>query len=223
MDAKQQIKDKLYSLLSDGVKFFPNFAQQEIESPQIQKEVNTNSIASCTRCPLSRSRQKVVVSQSNLMIPKKFFILSDFPQKEDENSDTVFSPQSSTQLLVNLVQRLGVLEHSYFSFSLKCVPEKGIPEHALSLCAQHNLSYELEKVRPEVIFCFGHRSLSALLYLDPSLKSESLVENQTYSFFHFQNSKSQLYFLSSSRDLQEFPPWRTQVWNALKCFSAQNR
>jgi uracil-DNA glycosylase family 4 len=204
----------MYSLLADGVKVFP----------KVEKKfdfLENQNINSCTKCPLSKARKRVVVSEQ--IESKKFFVLSDFPQKEDEDSGEVFSDKSSAQVLINLVQKLGISKTTYFSFALKCVPEKGIPDESLFTCSKHNLAFELQQTEPEVIFCFGYRALAALAYLDPNLASSLLNENQSQTFFHFQNHKIQLFFLSSSQDLQNFPHWRTQVWKQLERFSIQKR
>lgn len=214
MDIQNQFHERVYSLLADGVRAFP----------KIEKNFNfleNQDINSCARCPLSKIRKRVVVSEQ--IENKKFFVLSDFPQKEDEESAEVFSDKSSVQVLVNLVQKLGISKTTYFSFALKCVPEKGIPDEALSTCAKYNLAFELQQTEPEVIFCFGYRALSALAHLDPNFSVALLQENQSQACFHFQNTRIQLFFLSSSQDLQNFPHWRAQVWKQLERFSIQKR
>lgn len=224
MDVQKQIQDRMYSLLSEGVSSFPKFSMNldqvnhaHVDSVSVMK----NEIASCQRCPLAKSRKRVVVSED--IQKKSFFILSDFPRKEDEESDQVFAPGSPSSVLANLVQKLGVLQQSYFSFALKCVPDKGIPQQGISLCATHHLSFELEQVDPQVIFCFGYRALFSLTHLDSKLKDTACCENQDPITFQFKNKSVMLFFLPSASDLQSFPQWRTQVWRQLERFSTQKR
>jgi uracil-DNA glycosylase len=202
---KKQIQDRVYSLLTEGIGKFP---RTKIE--------NNTQIANCKLCPLSQTRKKVVVS--SMISKKKFFILSEFPEIEDESSSQqfLFDEKSSSGIIIKLLEKLGLFQHCYFSFALKCVPTKGIPSNALTLCAQHNLKRELQDVHPDIILCFGYRSLLALSQFDPTLLSIPLLENSSLFQFNFENTPKKVFFLSNSRDLQAFPHWRKQVWRFLE-------
>lgn len=206
MEHKQQLKERMYDMLAQGVRVFP-------KTPEMQMQLD---IKSCNLCALSKTRDRVVVAP--VIEHKEFFVLSDFPHKEDELSQDVFSMQSSSQILLNLVQKLGIAEKSYLSYALKCVPEKGFSGEALSVCVKHNLAFELRQVQPKVIFCFGHRALMGLVQLDPLLSLSDCFENQGSNAFSFANRKIPLFFLSSSQDLKNHPLWRSLVWKQLQSF-----
>ncbi len=235
---KSQIKDRIYSLLSEGVKQFPKNILQALTTEEIiPNESNAlklcledniyNNILNCCLCPLSKSRKKVIVS--SIKTKKKFFIISEFPESENEKSQSsiLFCEKTSSSVIVKLVEKLGILQDCFFSFALKCVPEKGIPQGSLSLCAQNNLKQELVAVNPEVILCFGRRSLLAVAQFEPNLFSQkylldSLSENAFSFDLNFENSSKKVFFLSSSLDLQTFPHWRAQVWSFLEHFKADS-
>ena len=218
---KEQVRDQIYSLIAEGVEKFPSmdvFANRESKF----SEQASSSLLHCQLCSLSQTRKKVLVSPE--FQKKKFFILSEFPEEGDENSLSrfLYSEKSSSNLMVKLMEKLGILEQCHFSFAIKCHPEKGIPENSLSLCTQHHLLIELQKVNPEVIFCFGPRSLFALAGLDKSIQPSNLIENSSKFIFRIQNQTKSAFFLSSGRDLQCFPHWRGQVWRFLEQFKLNN-
>lgn len=224
---QQQIIERTYSFISEGTQNFPKPAPSHspLKPPQIPLDITvkpfdiTSKISNCSLCPLSQTRKKVVVSSE--IFPQKFFILSEFPEKEDENSTSpnLFSDKSSSGLILKLLEKLNILKQSYFSFAVKCVPEKGLLAGCISLCAQSNLKDELYAVEPEVILCFGQRALFALAHIDPAINSTSLSENaSTFNFNLEGSSPKRVFFLSSSRDLEAFPPWRNQVWHFLAHF-----
>lgn len=220
----EQIKAKIYSLMSEGVDKFPVAkvsplisvdAQIQIRNISQAKNENDliNTIKNCVLCPLSQSRKKVFVGTK--IANKKFFILSEFPQQDEEKKFF-----ASEEIIIKLLEKLGIVEQCYFSFAIKCVPERGIPQNALSVCAKNNLRVELEAVNPEVIFCFGHRALAALVCLDPGLAGVGSAECIKSNFGKLQK---ETYFLPSSRDLQMFPNWRTLVWKFLEHFKVKNQ
>jgi len=206
-----QIKDKFYSLIAEGVEKFPK---------------SQFNISNCTLCSLSKNRKKVLVSSK--MVHKKFLVLSEFPETEDEASavakpvdEPLFSDRSSSGLILKLIEKLGLFQDCHFSFALKCVPEKGIPQGSLSVCVQNNLKKELQAVNPEVILCFGQKALLALAHFDKSLLLAE--ENSLAMPFEFENRQKNVFFLASSRDLQAFPQWRNQVWSCLENFKVKKQ
>ena len=226
---KELLKDKFYSLIAEGVEKFPmgfNLGPGLRRDDNLDRRDNSaqpgDDISNCTLCPLSQTRKKVVVSSE--IVKKKFFILSEFPELEDENSQTkfLFSEKSSSGLIVKLLEKLGLLQDCHFSFALKCVPEKGLPKSALSICAKNNLKTELASVNPEIILCFGQRAIFALAQFEPSLLSVDLEENSSNFKLNLENTAKTVFFLSSSRDLQAFPHWRNQVWKFLEPFKANS-
>lgn len=217
----EQLQDKLYSLLQDGIEKFP-LTKTTRNTNEEQPGINPSAaVIQCQRCSLSMSRKKVMVQ--NKWLPKKFFVLSEFPESEDEQGQNpnLYSPDSSSGLILKLTEKLNIQNDCHFSFALKCFPEKGIPENALSTCSQHNLKVELECINPEVILCFGPKALLFLAQLIPHKNMESPIENGSIFSLNLIAGKDakKVFFLSSSRDLRQFPHWRTQVWKFLQPFA----
>ncbi|MES2615389.1 MAG: hypothetical protein V4591_08240 [Bdellovibrionota bacterium] len=212
---EEQVKHRTLSYIAEGVGKFPKSVSNSIFT----------QISGCTQCPLYQSRKRVLVSPT--VAQKKFFVLSEFPTLEDENSQSEFlyAEKSPSGLIVKLLEKLSLLQDCHFSFALKCVPEKGIPATSLSTCAKNNLKLELHAINPEVILCFGSRSLLALAQLEPSLLNAHLSENSSVLTANFgktsENHPTNIYFLSSSGDLQAFPHWRSQVWRFLEHFKTE--
>ncbi len=226
----EQVKQKVLWAANQGLSYFPPIpASAQAKSGTAHQELSyslAQNMATCQRCPLSQTRKRVLVEPTFLQ--KRFFILSDFPELADEQntSSSLYAESSSSGLLIKLMEKLNLLSQCHFSFALKCVPEKGVPQSALSQCALANLKQELEVISPSAILCFGNLSLRALEILSEEKFSKTTEENQEPIEFRLQKSNLQnpisIYPLSSSRDLNQFPMWRAQVWQALKGF-APNR
>lgn len=198
-----QLEAQFHSFALAGVRHFPK-AEQKAVAPSAPVD-----IANCQRCELAQTRKKVVVARE--LIPKKYFLLCDFPEKEEEEGE-FFAPE---HLVVKLAERLGILSECHFSFALKCVSEKGYGPNSFLQCAQHNLAYELERTQCETILCFGHRALSALAHLEPSLLAVPPIENSSCLQFQFRSKTIKVFFLSGHRDLTKYTSWRQAAWQAL--------
>lgn len=146
-------------------------------------------------CPFTQAHKRVVVQQN--MEQKRFFILAEFPETEDEASKGIFDSESSTGVILNLIEKLGIRQAAHFSFALKSVPPKELPDDHVSCCMFETLKEELNRVSPEVIFCFGMRAFSALERLDVSTK---------------------IYLLPTALELKHYPQWRLPVWSKLVHF-----
>ena len=205
---QHQIKDKFLCEVSRGVQHFP--------CPQVVEKCH--AIQNCRQCSLASVRKRVVVEKK--LSPQKFFILSHFPDQDDENSTDVFSKTSPTSsILLRLVEKLAIGEMSHFSYALKCHPGAFLAKEALKTCVVQNLSLEFLEVRPKVVLCFGYWALFSLLFLskDPH-QALNIEPNSHISNFVIGKSSVELYFLPSLQDLKNFPHWRKQVWDILLCF-----
>ena len=210
---QNQIKEKLLSSLVEGVGRFPTPSTYPL-SPEHALDNSHLSISNCTLCPLQEARKRVVVANS--FDSKMFFILTDFPDKEDEASNEVYSVNSSlSSIVLNLLNKLEIQPSCHYSFAIKCLTEKGIPDITMETCVKQNLFSEISAVSPKVILCFGYRALHSLFSIDSSLKNHSFSENSECSALHIGNLEIRLFFLTSIRDLRDFPLWRKQVWNVL--------
>lgn len=212
---RNQIKDKYFSDMLEGVVRFPSPILAHKKEAIIGSAMNSPSIISkCKTCALSQGRKRVVVEKN--FQSRSFFVLSDFPDKFDENSNDVYSEESPLSLIcLNLLKKLEIEKFCHFSFAIKCLPEKGTDENSLEICANKNLATEILEVAPKIILCFGYRALHSLLLLDSSLKSHNFVENSECLVFSIEKLSIRLFFLSSLKDLKDYPLWRKQVWSVL--------
>lgn len=210
---QNQVKQKLLLDIVEGVGRFP-IPSTSFVLAKPPFDPSCSNISNCKSCSLHELRERVVVAKS--FEPKAYFILSDFPDKEDAASTEVFSPSSLlSNIAINLMSKLEIQASCHYSFALKCVPEKGLPSDPF-VCANQNLFAEILAVAPKVILCFGHRALQSLISLDCSFKNNpSLVENTECPSICLDTLRIRLFFLSSIRDLKNFPHWRKQVWNVL--------
>jgi uracil-DNA glycosylase len=211
-----QIRDRIYSLIADGVEKFPLSTPTSLACPEHKQELSELScsdISNCSLCPLEQTRKRVVMSKN--FIHKRFFILSEFPEQEDELSSSVFSEKSSNGLILKLSEKLKIQNAAHFSFALKCFPERGFPQGALTICSKNNLKRELLEVKPEIILAFGQRALTALMSINKA-NVEYIEENNSQVEMQFDGFLSRVFFLSASRELQLYPHWRAQVWRFLE-------
>ena len=202
------ISERILALIAEGA---GSFKTQE-------------DVTQCRKCPLSQNRSKVLISTP--ILPKKFFVLSEYADRQDESSSQeLFHPQSSSGIILNLVKKLGIAEQCHFSFALKCVPHKHTPEAGLTTCVTQNLLKEIKEVQPSVLFCFGARIFYALASLDPGLfyqaympKNEVLPSFSKEFSLNLNKYKMTLFLLPTSQELKQFPQWRTSVWEQLERF-----
>lgn len=199
---QNQIESKFVSLIAEGVAHFPKSNISPTSFNPYEK------IKNCQLCSLANTRKKVHVNPQ--INPKKFFVVNEFPTQEDNNSQE--------DLIIKLLDKLGILASSHLSYALKCVPEKGIPKNALKDCSTNNLKIELDYVTPEFILCFGHRAILAIKNIFSSNAFENLCENNSCVSLEAGPS---VYYLSSCRDLFHYPHWRSQVWQSLEHFKVK--
>lgn len=210
---QNQIKQRLLSNIVEGIGRFPAPSMGFFFNDSKQDNTCT-SISNCSSCSLFKARKRVVVAKS--FEPKMYFVLSDFPDKEDEDSNEVYSIRSSlSTIAINLLSKLDIQTSCHYSFALKCLPERGLLHNSLEICSNQNLSIEISTVMPGIILCFGYRALQSLIALDSSLKNHQFMENTECPTFRIGNLTTRLFFLSSLRDLRDFPHWRKHVWNVL--------
>ncbi len=201
------ISERILALIAEGV---GHFSAQE-------------DISNCQKCVLSRNRKKVLVAEST--IPKSFFILSEYPDIEDESSKELFNAEGSSAIILNLIRKLGIEQDCHFSFSLKCVPHKTTPQMGLNTCITQHLLKEISRVSPKTIFCFGSRTFYALSALDPNLfyqahmpeKNGDLEQSKAFNFT-LNGETIALYLLPTAQELKQFPQWRAPVWMQLAHF-----
>jgi len=197
------------TLVSEGVSQF-----------KVNEEIST-----CQKCVLSKRRKRVLVNNSQKQ--KRFFILSEYPDIEDENGSNLFNPHSSSGVILNLINKLGISDNAHYAFALKCVPHEHTPDTGLSTCVRKNLAQELGVVSPSILFCFGMRAFFALSSIDSNLQiqyqnaRESEYDNSLKTqvfYFNFNKTQIELYLFPTAQELKLYPKWRSPVWAQLAHF-----
>lgn len=210
------IHERLLSNVVEGISHFPKPTHSVMDLAEtVNSEHFFQTVHQCQLCKLAKHRKHAVVAKS--LEKKKFFVLSDFPEAYEDESGELFSVKAPTSNLVrNLLGKLGILELSYFSYALKCRPERGVAGNALQVCAQNHLKTEIAKVSPEYVFCFGYRALQAFfLSIEAGNLDLNINENSKLSLIEKNGKSIQPYFFSSLHDLHANPHWRKPVWDLL--------
>lgn len=240
------ISERVLALIAEGV---GQFEQSQVQGFGLNEKLgeklseklgekldeNVTSITNCQKCTLSNSRKRVVVAHK--FTPKPFFILAEFAELEDETSETVFGHAGSSNIILNLIDKLGIQNSCHFAFALKCVSLKQIPDDNISVCVQENLSKELNCVQPKTIFCFGMRAFLALWrFRDTSshvngmsspgdMSSRGLTTGSISPpdvnvkiILTMPYGTVDLYVLPTPQELKQFPYWRQPVWSKLAHF-----
>ncbi|WGL59463.1 hypothetical protein QEJ31_13110 [Pigmentibacter sp. JX0631] len=211
----QNIKARTISQIIEGVERFPKPFQAETFIQLPEDENLSAKISQCVLCSLAKSRNHVVVSK--VIQPKKYFILADFPDSIEDKSGHIFSEKSPlASLILNLLGKIGIINESYFSYAIKCFPQKALSTDCLNICVQNHLLDELKNVAPEYVFCFGYRAMKGLyISLKVPFFFENINENSKLDKLELSGKSIQPFFLPSIKELYEFPHWRKQVWDLL--------
>jgi uracil-DNA glycosylase len=217
---KRQVTEQYLAQIARGVQRFPpphSASEAALEVEQLPSEIASPahrlpSELKCEKCPLKSSRTQLVAEPS--FSPRKYMALLDFPDAAEQDSPELFRNEKlASHIAMRLLMRLGIQEQTHKSFALKCVPKNGIPNGALKSC-HDPLQFELERVAPQVLFCFGLRALLSLatLYgfqLEQSVEIGELIHTKL---------PFRVFCLPSVRELESFPEWRAAVWHALQEF-----
>ena len=211
----KNIKARTMSHIIEGVERFPTPSHSETLFQLPSDENLSAKISQCVLCSLAQSRNNVVVSKD--IKPKKYFILGDFPDSIEDKSGDIFSEKSPlASLILNLFGKIGIINESYFSYAIKCFPQKALATDCLNICVQNHLLDELKCVAPDYVFCFGYRAMKALyISLKVPVSFENITENSMLDRIEFSGKSIQPFFLPSIKELYEFPHWRKQVWELL--------
>lgn len=191
------ISDRMCALIADGVQQFPH----------------AKDIALCKRCVRAEKRRRVIVAQE--ISPKKFFVLAEFPDADDESGTAVFAKNSNTGVILNLLEKLGIDDQSHHSFALKCFSKNLVPDDHLPICVMENLFHEIQMVKPNVLLCFGARAFHALSKFIMPAESLKLGNKHT---FEYTSGSLDVYPLPSAQELNQYPNWRLSVWSKLVHF-----
>lgn len=191
------ISERFSALIADGVQQFPQ----------------AKDISRCKRCIRAEKRKRVLVEHN--IRPKKFFVLAEFPDAEDELDTTVFSRNSNTSIILNLLEKLEIASDCHHAFALKCFSSNLLPDDQLPLCVIENLGHEIRIVDPQIILCFGTRAFNSLSQFIMPTESAKF---ETYRVFEFETKTIDVYLLPTAQELKQYPHWRSCVWSKLVHF-----
>lgn len=117
--------------------------------------------AGCSKCELCKHSSKMVWGEGNPGAP--IVILLDNPGlREDKNG--VPSVCGTRQTLQDLAFQSGLtLDKLYITFVVKCRPVRTYSKEQARATCLEKFHWQVEKYKPEVIFCLGNVSIQALL------------------------------------------------------------
>ncbi|BBH52769.1 hypothetical protein [Fluviispira sanaruensis] len=182
---QRQIRDKIYTCVSEGVERFP---------------------------------QPLAIYNSDLLDQeKRYLILTDFFENDEHLEEGRLSDNDLNKgIIINLLGKLGIYENSYFVPPLILKDQQTALSNKFSNNINPNLLRKIIEISPYAILCFGHRSLLVLSAIFKDSIALSLNENLQLEPIKLSEGKSsQLFYLSSIKDLSSFPIWRKQVWQVL--------
>lgn len=166
---------------------------------QVQDQIFSQLTAGVERFP--KPQGEIFKSQ------RSYFVLIDFNENEDGNNSV---------LIKNLLNKLNI-SHDTRCF---CISEHFHVEDNLNanneLIVLEELCKSLKETSPNTLLCFGHRSLlllAKLLQTTIAIPSEENIPLQEIKVFGL---LCRVFYLSSVRDLRDFPVWRRHVWQALQ-------
>ncbi len=146
-----------------------------------------NSCSDCTKCSLSDSRDKVVVSRGSAHSPRLALIGAD-PAVADNKSGLPFSGKAGI-LLDRMLKEAGFEPHEYYICNIvKCYAPEGFGESDAESC-RPLLEAQLKIVQPKAIVTLGQKAFS-------SLHSQSIKiskDNGRRFDFHIGNESIPLY------------------------------
>jgi DNA polymerase len=136
-----------------------------------------SSVASCTGCGLSQSRQQAILGEG--LASADWMIVGDAPGEDEDKAAQSFAGPSG-QLLDNMLKALSLTrEQVYLTHALKCRTPVGrnASQVEVSHCATY-LARQVELVQPKVILAMGRTAALALLQsAEPLGKLRSQVQS----------------------------------------------
>lgn len=129
------------------------------------------SIASCTACPLSRGRNKVVVGVGSEQADWLF--VGEAPGAEEDLKGEPFVGQAG-KLLDNMLAAIGLSRQNnvYIANTVKCRPPGNRnPEPVEMAACRPYLSRQIELVKPKLIVLLGRIAAQSVLDTDASISA----------------------------------------------------
>jgi uracil-DNA glycosylase len=127
-------------------------------------------IGDCTRCPLSATRNKIVLGDGNPNA--RLLFVGEGPGADEDAQGLPFVGRGG-QLLNNMINAMGLKrEEVYIANIVKCRPPKNrVPEPAEANTCTPFLFQQIGVIRPEVIVALGSTAATYLLGAKTSLGS----------------------------------------------------
>ena len=143
---------------------FPAFPQSRADALRLIRE----EIGDCTRCPLSRGRNKIVFGDGEPNA--RLMFVGEGPGADEDAQGLPFVGRAG-QLLNNMIAAMGLKrEEVYIANIVKCrPPQNRVPEpHEANTCSPF-LMQQIAVVQPEAIVALGSTAATYLLGVKSSL------------------------------------------------------
>lgn len=122
-----------------------------------------NIIENCHKCPLSATRNNVVVHDGNSQA--KLLLIGEAPGKQEDLEGKPFVGQSG-KLLNQLLEQVAInrQEHCYIANIIKCrPPDNRVPhKQEVQQCIKY-LHQQIQLINPEIIICLGSTAIKHVL------------------------------------------------------------
>jgi DNA polymerase len=129
------------------------------------KQLN-NEVLNCTKCRLSKSRNKVIFGEGNTNA--KLFLIGEAPGRDEDIQGRPFVGKSG-QLLDKILEACGFsrTEHVYISNIIKCRPPGNrVPDaHEAKICMPY-LIKQIEIIDPKILLLLGATALKYMFGQD---------------------------------------------------------
>lgn len=182
-DIADELLKRLIFLRDSGVDYLPMDSETPLVPLKSKPAVVENFVeAECTRCELSKDRDKVVVglgekSKVSLMI------VGGSPSKIDNTTGKPFSGLEG-ELLDKIIKAMGLSKDDVFlCYSVRCYSELEVSEEHKSQCIV-NLSNDFLRIKPKAVLSFGPIASEAVKQLGfdktfsvPALKAMQVDES----------------------------------------------
>lgn len=166
-------------------------------------------IKHCKNCNLYRIRKQPVLEEN--FENKKFMLISDYPDSEDDYYGKPFAG-SLGELLQKMLFSIGLRrEDFYITLAVKCKPSAGkVPEDEEIQACQKYLFKEIKLLKPKLILALGF--IPPKIFLNEPTHLSSLRGNP------YPYKGSTIIFTYHPSYILKNPHVKRLIWEDLKCF-----
>jgi DNA polymerase len=117
--------------------------------------------ADCSKCELCTQGSRIIWGEGNHDAPT--FILLDNPGLREDKNGVPFLCGTRKTMQELAFQTGLMLDKLYITFVVKCRPVRSYSKAKARAICLENFYWQLEKYKPEAIFCLGNVAIKALL------------------------------------------------------------